>query len=81
MNKQLLNADLSNLWAKTSRTGDAGWHPLILHMVDVAATADAILEREPLFLSSFNSSDSYFSKSPSFPPPEPIHRGNPDGRC
>lgn len=38
---------LINLWAKTSRKNDANWHPLILHMLDVAATAEAILEREP----------------------------------
>ena len=38
---------LANLWAKTSRDGDSGWHPLILHMLDVAASADAILAREP----------------------------------
>jgi CRISPR-associated endonuclease/helicase Cas3 len=35
------------LWAKTSKKGDGGWHPLILHMLDVAASADAILAREP----------------------------------
>src|SRR3990172_6475333 len=38
---------LANLWAKTSRNGGSGWHPLILHMLDVAASADAILAREP----------------------------------
>ena len=38
---------LTNLWAKTSKNGDAGWHPLILHMLDVAASAEAILDREP----------------------------------
>lgn len=38
---------LSNLWAKTSRDGTDRWHPLILHMLDVAASADAILAREP----------------------------------
>jgi CRISPR-associated endonuclease/helicase Cas3 len=38
---------LSNLWAKTSKEGDGLWHPLILHMLDVAASADAILAREP----------------------------------
>ena len=38
---------LTNLWAKTSREGDGRWHPLILHMLDVAASADAILAREP----------------------------------
>lgn len=38
---------LSNIWAKTAKNGVPGWHPLILHMLDVAATADAILAREP----------------------------------
>ena len=38
---------LTSLWAKTNRSNDARWHPLILHMLDVAASADAILEREP----------------------------------
>ena len=38
---------LTNLWAKTSKDDDARWHPLILHMLDVAASADAILTREP----------------------------------
>src|SRR5512135_2020410 len=38
---------LANLWAKTGKNGDAKWHPLILHMLDVAASADAILAREP----------------------------------
>lgn len=38
---------LANLWAKTSKKGGLGWHPLILHMLDVAASADAILAREP----------------------------------
>lgn len=38
---------LTSLWAKTARKGAAGWHPLILHMLDVAASADAVLEREP----------------------------------
>ncbi|HPT46656.1 MAG TPA: CRISPR-associated endonuclease Cas3'', partial [Candidatus Rifleibacterium sp.] len=33
------------LWGKTGP--DENWHPLLLHMVDVAAVADAILEREP----------------------------------
>jgi CRISPR-associated endonuclease/helicase Cas3 len=36
-----------NIWAKTDRSCEAGWHPLILHMLDVAASADAILAREP----------------------------------
>jgi len=38
---------LANLWAKSGMNGEAGWHPLILHMLDVAASADAILAREP----------------------------------
>lgn len=38
---------LSYLWAKTSQKSDGEWHPLILHLLDVAASADAILEREP----------------------------------
>jgi CRISPR-associated endonuclease/helicase Cas3 len=38
---------LASLWAKTSKNGDGQWHPLILHMLDVAAGADAILAREP----------------------------------
>ena len=38
------------LWAKTSNDTDPVdqlWHPLILHMLDVAITAEAILAREP----------------------------------
>ncbi|MDO8369810.1 MAG: CRISPR-associated helicase Cas3' [Candidatus Nitrotoga sp.] len=38
---------LVSLWAKTGKDGDGRWHPLILHMLDVAASADAILAREP----------------------------------
>ncbi len=38
---------LTNLWAKTSKNDKTTWHPLILHMLDVAASADAILSREP----------------------------------
>lgn len=38
----------SYLWAKTrDLDGNVSWHPLVLHMLDVAASADAILEREP----------------------------------
>ena len=33
------------LWAKFS--DDGRWHPLILHMIDVAAVADVVLSREP----------------------------------
>lgn len=35
------------LWAKTDKNGEVKWHPLILHMLDVAASTDAILAREP----------------------------------
>jgi CRISPR-associated endonuclease/helicase Cas3 len=38
---------LINIWAKTGKDGTNTWHPLILHMLDVAASADAILAREP----------------------------------
>lgn len=42
-----MDKSLTNLWAKTSKRGDDQWHPLILHMLDVAASAEAILLREP----------------------------------
>jgi CRISPR-associated endonuclease/helicase Cas3 len=35
------------LWAKTADGQDPSYHPLILHLVDVAACAEAILDREP----------------------------------
>jgi CRISPR-associated endonuclease/helicase Cas3 len=36
------------LWAKSDRDKDKGsWHPLIAHLLDVAASAEVILEREP----------------------------------
>lgn len=38
---------IASLWAKTDKNNDARWHPLVLHLLDVAASADAILEREP----------------------------------
>ncbi|MFH1076520.1 MAG: CRISPR-associated helicase Cas3' [Pseudomonadota bacterium] len=38
---------LANIWAKTDKGDGKQWHPLILHMLDVAASADAILSREP----------------------------------
>jgi len=38
---------LPPLWAKTGKVDDSSWHPLILHMLDVAASAEAILAREP----------------------------------
>lgn len=42
-----MNQAVAHLWAKTSHTDDGRWHPLILHMLDVAASAEAILAREP----------------------------------
>ncbi|MBI5671853.1 MAG: CRISPR-associated helicase Cas3' [Nitrospirae bacterium] len=42
-----MNQALAHLWAKTSRDNDGRWHPLILHMLDVAVSAEAILAREP----------------------------------
>jgi CRISPR-associated endonuclease/helicase Cas3 len=40
---------IQSLWAKTcaQNAGVQYWHPLVLHVLDVAATADAILQREP----------------------------------
>lgn len=38
---------LCPLWAKSKPNGDGRWHPLVLHLLDVAACADAILAREP----------------------------------
>ncbi|ABK99950.1 CRISPR-associated helicase/endonuclease Cas3 [Pelobacter propionicus] len=42
-----MDKKLSLIWAKTGMNGDGTWHPLIFHMLDVAACADAILAREP----------------------------------
>lgn len=35
------------LWAKPARGANPNWHPLVLHLLDVAASADAILALEP----------------------------------
>lgn len=35
------------LWAKSPAEGGVRWHPLILHLLDVSAVADAVLAREP----------------------------------
>lgn len=43
----MMDSKLVNIWAKTGKSGDDRWHPLILHILDVAASADAILAREP----------------------------------
>ncbi len=42
-----MDRTLKSIWAKTGKNGDTRWHPLILHMLDVAASVDAILAREP----------------------------------
>lgn len=44
---QPLEEHLCNIWAKIEKKDTSAWHPLILHMLDVAAVAEAILEREP----------------------------------
>ncbi len=39
-----------NLWAKSrsnSQPDNEPWHPLALHLLDVAAVADAAIAREP----------------------------------
>lgn len=41
-----LSESTRSLWAKSGEQGNR-WHPLILHLLDVAACADAILAREP----------------------------------
>jgi CRISPR-associated endonuclease/helicase Cas3 len=43
----MMDNTLMNIWAKTGKSDDERWHPLILHMLDVAASADALLSREP----------------------------------
>ena len=39
--------DLCNIWAKKRASDNTTWHPLVLHMLDVAVVAEAILDREP----------------------------------
>lgn len=41
------NDAIFNFWAKTDKETEERWHPLVLHLLDVAACADAILAREP----------------------------------
>lgn len=43
----LLKTSLPFLWAKSDQKKGESWHPLILHLLDVAACAEAILAREP----------------------------------
>ena len=44
-----MDDSLPRLWAKTAPYPGTPerWHPLLLHLLDVAAAADAILAREP----------------------------------
>lgn len=42
-----MDSAILRIWAKTSTNIQGAWHPLVLHMLDVAASADAILMREP----------------------------------
>lgn len=42
-----LKNSLPFLWAKSCQKDGEQWHPLVLHLLDVAASADAILAREP----------------------------------
>lgn len=42
-----MNSALPILWGKTGKNGDTRWHPLLLHLLDVSASAEAILLREP----------------------------------
>ncbi len=45
----MLSEAARSLWAKSDRGKDAGsWHPVIGHLLDVAACAWEILEREPI---------------------------------
>jgi CRISPR-associated endonuclease/helicase Cas3 len=45
MNNTIAVEPRPNFWAKS--LFDGSWHPLALHLLDVAASADAILAREP----------------------------------
>ena len=42
-----MNKTLASLWAKSPKDGGTEWHPLILHMLDVSASVEAVLSREP----------------------------------
>lgn len=42
-----MQESLKYLWAKTGGDASDRWHPLILHVLDVAASADALMNREP----------------------------------
>lgn len=47
MDRTLKNLASCHLWAKSQVGEQTSWHPLVLHLLDVAACADVILEREP----------------------------------
>lgn len=42
-----MESSTAHLWAKTSKAVPAAWHPLLLHLIDVALCAESILHREP----------------------------------
>lgn len=42
-----MKISITNLWAKMDPSEQKKWHPLILHLLDVAAGAEAVLVREP----------------------------------
>src|SRR5690606_23764269 len=42
-----MKPDIRYIWAKTDREAAAAWHTLLLHILHVAASAEAILGREP----------------------------------
>jgi CRISPR-associated endonuclease/helicase Cas3 len=43
----VMDKSLASLWAKSSKDVSSEWHPLILHMLDVAASVEAVLSYEP----------------------------------
>ena len=43
----MMKISLTKIWAKTGTESKIKWHPLVLHMLDVAVTVDVILSREP----------------------------------
>ncbi|MDF1614960.1 CRISPR-associated helicase Cas3' [Desulfurivibrio dismutans] len=43
----MMHINYRRLWAKTDNDVSENWHPLVLHLFDIAASADAILAREP----------------------------------
>lgn len=47
MSDQNLPDAYRRLWAKSHASKDSSWHSLLLHLLDVAACADAIVAREP----------------------------------